>query len=69
MALNPLYRAFIEAGVEAGYLETGDYNGHQQEGFGPMHMTVKDGVRWSTANGLPQAGAGAAQPQGRLQRA
>ena len=51
MALNPLYRAFIEAGVEAGYLETGDYNGHQQEGFGPMHMTVKDGVRWSTANG------------------
>lgn len=47
---NPLYRAFIEAGAEAGYLKTADYNGRQQEGFGPMHMTVKNGVRWSTAN-------------------
>jgi choline dehydrogenase len=47
---NPLYRAFIEAGAQAGYMKTGDYNGRQQEGFGPMHMTVKNGVRWSTAN-------------------
>jgi choline dehydrogenase len=47
---NPLYRAFVEAGRQAGYLPTEDYNGYQQEGFGPMHMTVKDGVRWSTAN-------------------
>jgi len=47
---NPLYRAFIEAGEQAGYMKTEDYNGRQQEGFGPMHMTVKDGVRWSTAN-------------------
>lgn len=50
MALNPLYQAFIDAGKEAGYPETKDYNGHQQEGFGPMHMTVKQGVRWSTSN-------------------
>ena len=47
---NPLYRAFIEAGRQAGYLQTEDYNGEQQEGFGAMHMTVKDGVRSSTAN-------------------
>jgi choline dehydrogenase len=47
---NPLYRAFIEAGQEAGYMKTDDYNGRQQEGFGPMHMTVKNGVRWSAAN-------------------
>ncbi|MFT5400157.1 MAG: choline dehydrogenase, partial [Gammaproteobacteria bacterium] len=47
---NPLYRAFIEAGAEAGYMKTDDYNGRQQEGFGAMHMTVKNGVRWSTAN-------------------
>lgn len=45
---NPLYKAFIEAGRDAGYPVTEDYNGHQQEGFGPMHMTVKDGVRHST---------------------
>ena len=47
---NPLYQAFVDAGVDAGYMATDDYNGHQQEGFGAMHMTVKGGVRWSTAN-------------------
>lgn len=45
---NPLYRAFIQAGVEAGYDETADYNGYQQEGFGPKYMNVADGVRAST---------------------
>jgi len=49
MRLNPLYRAFINAGVDAGYPETSDYNGEHQEGFGPMHMTVRKGVRESTA--------------------
>lgn len=47
---NPLYGAFVDAGREAGYITTEDPNGYMQEGFGPMHMTVKDGVRWSTAN-------------------
>ena len=46
---NPLYRAFIDAGLQAGYSTTEDYNGEQQEGFGPMHMTVKNGVRSSTS--------------------
>ncbi|RQW61424.1 choline dehydrogenase [Vibrio viridaestus] len=50
MKLNPLYEAFIEAGKDAGYPETQDYNGYQQEGFGPMHMTVDNGVRASTSN-------------------
>src|SRR5580698_2011623 len=47
---NPLYDAFIEAGREAGYEVSADLNGERQEGFGPLGMTVKDGVRWSTAN-------------------
>lgn len=47
---NPLYRAFIDAGIQAGYAHTEDYNGFRQEGFGAMQMTVKDGVRWSAAN-------------------
>jgi choline dehydrogenase len=47
---NPLYQAFIEAGRQAGYPVTDDYNGRQQEGFGPMEMTVHRGVRWSAAN-------------------
>lgn len=48
---NPLTRAFVEAGRQAGYPVTGDYNGHQQEGFGPFDMTVWKGRRWSAANG------------------
>ncbi len=47
---NPLYRVFIEAGRQAGYGVTDDYNGYRQEGFGRMDMTVRDGVRCSTAN-------------------
>lgn len=50
MTYNPLYQAFINAGVQAGYGKTDDYNGFRQEGFGPMHMTVKNGVRASTSN-------------------
>ena len=46
---NPLYTAFIKAGEQAGYDITSDYNGKHQEGFGPMHMTVKDGVRSSAS--------------------
>ena len=48
--LNPLYSAFVQAGVEAGYGATEDYNGRRQEGFGPMEMTVWQGRRWSAAN-------------------
>jgi choline dehydrogenase len=47
---NPLYDAFIEAGRQAGYGVSADLNGERQEGFGALGMTVKDGVRWSTAN-------------------
>ncbi len=45
---NPLYRAFIDAGVEAGYGETEDYNGFRQEGFGQKFMNVDRGIRAST---------------------
>lgn len=47
---NPLYRAFIEAGRQAGYGQTEDYNGYRQEGFCRMDMSVRNGVRASTAN-------------------
>ncbi len=47
---NPLYHAFVEAGRQAGYALTDDYNGERQEGFGPMEMTVWQGRRWSAAN-------------------
>jgi choline dehydrogenase len=47
---NPLYDAFIEAGRQAGYAVSADLNGERQEGFGPLDMTVQEGVRSSTAN-------------------
>jgi choline dehydrogenase len=46
---NPLYKVFIKAGQQAGYGATNDANAAQQEGFGPMHMTVKNGVRSSAS--------------------
>ncbi|MFE3836346.1 choline dehydrogenase [Pseudogemmobacter sonorensis] len=47
---NPLFDAFIAAGRAAGYPVTEDYNGHRQEGFGPMEATIWKGRRWSAAN-------------------
>jgi choline dehydrogenase len=47
---NPLHGAFIAAAVQAGYLRSDDVNGYQQEGFGRTDLTIKDGVRCSTAN-------------------
>ena len=47
---NALHLAFIEAGRQAGFELTADYNGAKQEGFGPMDMTVWRGRRWSAAS-------------------
>ncbi|MCZ8097650.1 MAG: choline dehydrogenase [Burkholderiales bacterium] len=47
---NPLYRAFIEAAVQAGYTQTPDVNGLRQEGFGRMDRTIHRGRRWSAAS-------------------
>ena len=47
---NPLYRAFIDAGVETGYSETENYNGYRQEGFGQKFMNVDGGIRASSSH-------------------
>jgi choline dehydrogenase len=47
---NPLYSAFVDAGRQAGFELTPDYNGAKQEGFGPMEQTIHKGRRWSVAN-------------------
>ena len=46
---NPLFKAWLEAGQQAGYPFTADMNGYQQEGVGPMFMTTHQGRRWSAA--------------------
>lgn len=47
---NPLFKAFVDAGQQAGFEVTDDYNGEKQEGFGPMEQTIHNGRRWSAAN-------------------
>jgi choline dehydrogenase len=48
---NPLHAAWLQAGTQAGYPQTTDVNGRQQEGFGRFDMTVgPDGRRCSAAN-------------------
>lgn len=46
---NPLYRAFIEAGVQAGYPYMKDHNGYRQEGVHITQRNVHKGIRWSTS--------------------
>ncbi|CAD5117186.1 DgyrCDS5984 [Dimorphilus gyrociliatus] len=47
---NPLYEAWIQAGIDAGLPYTDDMNGEQQEGVGKMDMTIRNGERWSAAD-------------------
>ena len=46
---DPIYKAFIQAGRQAGYPVTRDFNGYRQEGVGPYHLTIRDGERCSAA--------------------
>lgn len=47
---DPLYDAWIEAGMAAGYPSTPDYNGHTQVGFGRSQYSIRNGRRSSSAN-------------------
>lgn len=47
---NPLHAAWLAAAGQAGYPQSADINGFQQEGFGRMDMTVGKGRRCSAAN-------------------
>jgi len=47
---NPLHAAWLAAAGQAGYPQSADVNGFQQEGFGRMDMTVDQGRRCSAAH-------------------
>lgn len=47
---SPLAKAFVAAGIEAGYPKTRDFNGSQQEGFGAVERSTWRGRRWSAAH-------------------
>ncbi len=46
-ATSPLFRAWFEAAVEAGYERTEDVNGYRQEGVAPFDRNIRKGRRWS----------------------
>ena len=48
-ATNPLFTAFFDATVEAGYPRTDDVNGYRQEGFAPFDRNIHRGRRLSAA--------------------
>lgn len=45
--VNPLFSAFLEATVQAGYPRTEDVNGYRQEGFGLFDRNIRKGRRWT----------------------
>jgi choline dehydrogenase len=49
--VNPMSRAFVQAGVEIGLLLNEDFNGPEQDGVGYYQVTQKQGRRHSTAVG------------------
>ncbi|MEM9740498.1 MAG: choline dehydrogenase [Pseudomonadota bacterium] len=46
---TPIYRAFFEAGRQAGFPYTPDFNGAEQHGVGPFQRTISDAERCSAA--------------------
>jgi choline dehydrogenase len=48
-AKNPLYKAFLAAGEQAGLPNVGDHNAFRQEGVHITQRNVHRGIRWSTS--------------------
>ncbi|MGO9998119.1 MAG: GMC family oxidoreductase [Acetobacteraceae bacterium] len=48
---HPLHDAFVEGAKQAGYPYNRDFNGAEQEGVGPLQLTVRNRRRCSTAAG------------------
>lgn len=48
-ALDPRSEAFLEAAKELGYPENRDFNGADQEGFGPFQVNIRGGRRITSA--------------------
>mmetsp|Transcript_25 Transcript_25/g.52 ORF Transcript_25/g.52 Transcript_25/m.52 type:complete len:386 (+) Transcript_25:1795-2952(+) len=46
---NPLFKAFVDSGVEAGYQSNPDINGEYQEGFGAFDTNIHNGERMSAS--------------------
>lgn len=49
--VHPISDALVAGFVALGYHRNHDFNGAQQDGFGRMPVTQRDGARWSAADG------------------
>jgi choline dehydrogenase-like flavoprotein len=47
---HPLSRAWLAAATEHGLRYNGDFNAAEQDGVGPLQLTMRDGRRWSAAD-------------------
>ena len=47
--MHPIEQAFLDAGVQAGYRLSADYNGVEQEGFTRFDANIEAGLRSATA--------------------
>ena len=59
---NPLFEAYIDAGQQAGYPRSDDFNGHQFEGFGRFDMNIADGRRQNSSFAYLKPAMAPAQP-------
>jgi choline dehydrogenase len=48
--VHPLCQRFLQAGEKLGFPRTSDFNGALKEGFGLWQMTIRNGIRASSAN-------------------
>ena len=56
--VSPLADAFVEAGAQAGYPRSEDFNGAAPEGFGHYHFTIRQGRRESAARAFLEPASG-----------
>ena len=61
-ATNPLFGAFFDAAVQAGYPLTDDVNGYRQEGFAAVRPQCAQGAPTVRVPGLPAAGDAPEEP-------
>ena len=58
MSPNPIFRAFTDAGQQAGLPFNDDFNGERQEGVGRYDYNIKSGERWSAARSFLEPARG-----------
>ena len=67
-AAHELHDGFIAAAIEAGYPRNHDFNGPEQDGVGPLQVTVRGAAAVQRRGRLSASGSASPQSQGRGSR-